>query len=379
MNDKKIKVMQFVGGFNVGGAEAIVKQYCLLFNPQIIDLIVLCIHNFHSIYDEELKRHGIKVIYVDDFIDRKLISPYCVKRVFHRILRVFIIKKVINQWKPDIIHTHLEVNSYIRHASINYNPVLVHTAHSDPEFLWNQSRAGKRDRRALEWLARHYRIYMIALHDNMRIRINNMFHIDDTVVFNNGIDIQRFLDAGKKHILRKKYGVKEDVFVVGNVASLSPVKNHSFLMDVFNHILKKEPCSELWLVGTGKNEKALKEKAKKLKIADHVVFWGRRNDIPHILKMMDVVGFPSFYEGLSVSLVESQVAGIPAIVSDKVSAFTKISNYLTFCSLDQGAEYWADRMLEYKDADVEPGYVDIENWDIQSVVKKLESYYLDLV
>ena len=95
--------------------------------------------------------------------------------------------------------------------------------------------------------------------------------------------------------------------------------------------------------------------------------------------MMDVVGFPSFYEGLSVSLVESQVAGIPAIVSDKVSAFTKISNYLTFCSLDQGAEYWADRMLEYKDADVEPGYVDIENWDIQSVVKKLESYYLDLV
>ncbi len=92
-------------------------------------------------------------------------------------------------------------------------------------------------------------------------------------------------------------------------------------------------------------------------------------------KMMDAVCFPSFYEGLSVALIESQAAGIPALVSKEVSRYTKISNLITFMELSQGAGKWADRLLEYKQNRPFPQYTQLEEWDMKNVVKRLERYY----
>ena len=62
----KIKVVQFISGMNIGGAETIVKNYCLLLDKEKMNLTLLCIHNHHSMYDKELKNAGIHVIYADD-------------------------------------------------------------------------------------------------------------------------------------------------------------------------------------------------------------------------------------------------------------------------------------------------------------------------
>ena len=110
-------------------------------------------------------------------------------------------------------------------------------------------------------------------------------------------------------------------------------------------------------------------------ILDKIVFWGKRGDVPQLLKMMDAVCFPSFYEGLSVALIESQAAGIPALVSKEVSRYTKISNLITFMELSQGAGKWADRLLEYKQNRPFPQYTQLEEWDMKNVVKRLERYY----
>ena len=61
-----IKVLQFIHGFNMGGAETIVKNYCLNFNKDNIDLYVLCWDRYNSPYDKELKDAGINVKYLCD-------------------------------------------------------------------------------------------------------------------------------------------------------------------------------------------------------------------------------------------------------------------------------------------------------------------------
>ncbi len=371
----KIKVVQFISGMNIGGAETIVKNYCLLLDKEKMNLTLLCIHNHHSMYDKELKNAGIHVIYADDEIDKRTIGPKQIKRVFHRMLRPLVLGRILRDINPDIIHSHLCVNRFIRMAGLNPQTRIVHTVHSEPEALWKKSCEGRRDMKALQCLGKQYCVKFIALHQDMKKQGDRMFGVHDTQVFHNGIDIAAFADAGEKKALRRMYRVNEAAFVIGNVASFSPVKNHAFLLDVFYELQKKHPDSFLWLAGDGGGRNAIQKKARSLGILDKIVFWGKRGDVPQLLKMMDAVGFPSFYEGLSVALIESQAAGIPALVSKEVSRYTKISNLITFMELSQGAGKWADRLLEYKQNRPFPQYTQLEEWDMKNVVKRLERYY----
>lgn len=80
-----------------------------------------------------------------------------------------------------------------------------------------------------------------------------------------------------------------------------------------------------------------------------ILFLGMRKDIPEILQAIDVVVFPSLFEGLPFSLVEAQAGGIPCLISDTIGKETKLTDLVKFFSLDAGAEAWADEILKYKD------------------------------
>lgn len=95
----------------------------------------------------------------------------------------------------------------------------------------------------------------------------------------------------------------------------------------------------------GRNKKLCKRK----KIDDKILFLGMRKDIPEILQAIDVVVFPSLFEGLPFSLVEAQAGGIPCLISDTIGKETKLTDLVKFFSLDAGAEAWADEILKYKD------------------------------
>ena len=57
---------------------------------------------------------------------------------------------------------------------------------------------------------------------------------------------------------------------------------------------------------------------------------------------MDVMVFPSIFEGLPLSLVEAQATALPCMLSDSISPMTKITDLVRFESLDATAETWAD-------------------------------------
>lgn len=376
--NEKIKVIQFIHGLTVGGAETLVKNYCLLFDKKVIDVVLICMKNHKSIYDNAIKHAGIRVIYIYDIIDKYVPGPSIIKKIIHRLLAPFVLRYYMHKENPDIIHSHLFLNQYLKYSTPKTAKLYL-TVHSEPEKLWNKSYFRQRDLKAVKWLVKHRKLRFIALHDEMKQKINNIFNVDNTVVINNGINILEYSNAGKKEELREKYKIEPGTLIIGHVGRFSIIKNQSFLIDIFLELLKKNKKSILWMIGVGEKQEDIKDKVKEYGIDNKVVFWNTREDIPCLLKMMDIFVMPSFFEGLSVALIEAQVAGIPSIVSKNIVRESAISNLVHFYSLDNSAEKWANKILEIINNKEKITYTNLDDWSMSKIVKQLERlYYLDL-
>ena len=60
---KRKKVLQFIHGFSMGGAEKLVSEYCLKMNKEKYDVSVLCFHRYNTPYEKILEDAGINVVY----------------------------------------------------------------------------------------------------------------------------------------------------------------------------------------------------------------------------------------------------------------------------------------------------------------------------
>uniref|UniRef100_UPI0011060C14 hypothetical protein n=1 Tax=Dorea longicatena TaxID=88431 RepID=UPI0011060C14 len=95
-----VKLVQFIHGFNMGGAETLVKDYCLGIDPNEVDLSVLCLEHRESGYEEILSDAGVKVTYLCD----ELLLPESRNvfvRLINRFYRIYRLKKYFSRVNPD--------------------------------------------------------------------------------------------------------------------------------------------------------------------------------------------------------------------------------------------------------------------------------------
>ncbi|GMQ60447.1 glycosyltransferase family 4 protein [Vallitalea sediminicola] len=129
-----------------------------------------------------------------------------------------------------------------------------------------------------------------------------------------GVDTKKLsgvtVDRGKK---REELGVPRAAFVILSVGELNKNKNHEVIIKA---LAKIDNRNVFYIIcGCGDREDYLRQLAKLLGIYDKVMFLGFRNDVPKIYKAADIFAFPSYREGLSVSLMEAMAAGLPVICS----------------------------------------------------------------
>lgn len=210
----------------------------------------------------------------------------------------------------------------------------------------------------------------------------------------NGIDTERFcFDEEERARVREDLRLAGE-FVLGSVGRLCGQKNQEFLLEVFAHVVKTIPESRLLLVGDGEDREQLQSLAQRLGIAERVMFCGRVSGVQELLWAMDLYLQPSRFEGLPVSVVEAQAAGLPVICSDRITKEVKIAESLEFLSLEQGALAWADAVVAKKEEidgrepqqsvrqgmrqSVRPegaARVKAAGYDIRTVVDQLERIY----
>jgi glycosyltransferase involved in cell wall biosynthesis len=134
------------------------------------------------------------------------------------------------------------------------------------------------------------------------------------VVIHNAIPIQ---DGFEKSIPRKSFtSWISDHPIVGSVGRLEVQKGYEFFLDSLPAILLLYPTLEIWLIGDGALRLELEEHCQRLGIYEHIVFWGKQNNISAFLSKMDLFVSSSLYEGLPTVVLEAMVYGVPCVVTD---------------------------------------------------------------
>ena len=199
------------------------------------------------------------------------------------------------------------------------------------------------------------------------------------IILNNGIDYNQYaFNIEKRQKIRKEFHI-EDKCVLGHIGHYSYIKNQRFLIDVFYGFHKKNKNSVLLLVGDGEDKELILDKVNKYGLENDVIFAGFRKDVPDLLSAMDVMVFPSLHEGFPLTLIEAQASKLPCVVSDTVTKDVKLSNALSFVSLDDDTDKWCseiEKMVSVNRNDIDNLAV-IENFDIKNIAKKLEKIYLN--
>lgn len=196
-------------------------------------------------------------------------------------------------------------------------------------------------------------------------------------VLPNAVECEKFrLDICKREQKRKELGI-DGKNVVGHLGRVSPPqKNHPFLIKVFAEICRLNENSVLVCIGADMTAE-LKELAESLGVLDKIMFLGQRRDVPELLSAMDVFVFPSFYEGLPVSVVEAQAAGLPVVMSDSVTDEVCCTDKIVTLSLEESEKVWAETAIEYAAKGVSDTYEQMKKagWDIKNTAVMLENYY----
>ena len=123
----------------------------------------------------------------------------------------------------------------------------------------------------------------------------------------------------------------------------------------------------------------MQTKAHALGIAEHVRFLGIRSDVSDLMQAMDVFVFPSLYEGLPVTMVEAQAAGLPCLISEKVPPECILTDSLVdILPLSESSETWAEKILEKRDFTRTDRHAEIaaHGFDITAEAVKLQEFYL---
>ena len=204
-------------------------------------------------------------------------------------------------------------------------------------------------------------------------------------VIPNGKKLDSYLfDSQIRDEYRKKYSL-QDNFVIGHVGLFNEQKNHDFLIEIFREIVKRDGGARLVLVGEGDKRPAVEQKIRGYGLTNYVIFTGKISDVHNLNKAFDITIFPSLYEGLPNVVLEWQLAGLPCVVSDVITKECCFTDLVSFLSLRDSAERWAEHALSIKLPDREAECPDIlkkansAGYNIEENAKMLKALYENLL
>ncbi len=249
---------------------------------------------------EQIEENGVEIIEIGDFN-----GPFHWEK--HRK-----IQRIIDDFQPHIIHgavyegvTMAAINGFIKKV-----PVVILEETSDP-----QNRSAKADflLRIFSWTADRF----IAIAPNVADYLINTAKIDSkkVITINNGVEIPRGVSPEEIKNLRNQYHVKPTDFVIGTVGRL--FDDHKKITDIIAAIKMVEHVDNLKLlvVGSGRDEKLIKQKAIDLGVQDKVIFTGYQFDTAPFYKLMNVFCIASQREGFGLVAAEAMLHRLPVIAT----------------------------------------------------------------
>ena len=369
-DSKVVRIAHIVGKWVGGGVEAFLMNYYKNIDHSKIQFDFICDDDSINIPYEEIEKLGGKVI---------LIPPYQKVVKYQKELR-----RVLKDGNYSIVHSHINTLSVFPLMAAKKAGIPIRIAHSHSttnKTEWKKNLMKQVLRLFAKVYPTHY--YACSEHAGRWMFGDKVYDEGKVTLVNNAIDLDNFkYDEKFRAKKRKEFDIKDSTLVVGNIGRFVTVKNHSFLIDIFNEIYKKNNDSILLLAGQGPLVDEMKGKVKGLGLENNVMFLGQIDNVYEVYQAMDLFILPSLYEGLGMVLIEAECAGLPCFASTEVPEIAKVNDNMKFISLEEDANIWADKILDaikgYERVDCTK---DVQNagYDIKLEVKKLEKKYSELL
>jgi glycosyltransferase involved in cell wall biosynthesis len=361
----KIRVLQFIPGFKYGGIETITYNLCKYIDKEKvqIDLIIETKEKLDLL--EEYKKLGCNIYRIEKF---NILNIYN----YYKQLNTFFIGN-----KYDIIHAY----------NITRTPILFLVAKKFG--IKNRVFHARTNLTSTNFFRRIiYRIFIILGKNLATKRMacsevagNYFFGNTKVIVVKNGIESNKFIyNQTTRMEIREKYNLSNN-FIIGHVGRYCDAKNHTFIIDVFKSVSEKRNDAYLMLVGDGPLLTSIKNKVEKLGLTDKVIFVGAKDDVYKYYQAMDILVFPSIYEGFGNVVVEAQASGLRVLASTNVPKSVKVTDLVDFLPLNNSNQEWARELIDkgekYERRNTHEEIVK-SGYDIIKNAAFMENYYIDL-
>lgn len=326
-----IKILHTLPALDGGGAEKIIYDYCTRM-PKDFHFDFITHTDYIGILEEKLKKSGCKIYHVPTRRENK-------KENQRRI------KEIVKSGEYDIVHVSQGYKGvHFLWVAKKYK-VPVRIAHSHMSYI-PESLKDRVVRKVATIIARSLATDLFACGDDAAKWMWG--NKNDVFIMTNAIEADKYTyDNNVRISLRKELGI-ENKIVIGNVARFSYQKNHDFIIDFAKEITQLNKDIVLLLIGRGELLEKIKARVNANRLDDYVLFLGVRSDVQKLLNVMDVFILPSRYEGLPVTLVETQANGLSSVVSSKITKEIKYADNVRYLPIDSGTEEWVECILNMK-------------------------------
>ena len=336
------KVLHVVAGLGLGGAETFLVNIYRNIDQEKVEFDFLTYYEENEIgfYDEEVIKLGAKI---------HNIQP--VKSV--GVVRfVSNLREVIKNGNYSIVHAHTDYNIGFAMLAAKMEGVKIRVAHShNTRPVKKQSLYQKLYGYSMHYLINRYATVFCACSKKAASDLFTTKNTERYVFIPNAVDMDNFLECDTDDIYKLKKSLEIPIKdkVIGHVGRYGKQKNHDFIIEIFDAVLKKRKNTYLVLVGDGPTRKDIEHKIHKLGIEEHVKILGLRKDIPTLMGVMDLFILPSLYEGFGIVLLEAQASGLPCVVSEHIQPEPDMQLGLMHSVELKHKQKWIDTIIENLD------------------------------
>jgi glycosyltransferase involved in cell wall biosynthesis len=313
-----IKVLRIINRFNLGGPTF---NAALLTRYLEDDFETLLIGGVPDEGETDslhiLEKYDVKPIIIPELIRNP--NPVSDRKAYRKI------KAIIEEFKPDIVHTHASKAGVLgRKAAISCGvKTIVHTYHGHVF----HSYFGKFKTHLIKSLERNLAkkssgiVAISNLQKDELVKKHRICAADKVKVVPLGFDLSSFLqdNPAKRAQVRNDYNIEARDVAIAIVGRLAPIKNHSFFLKVIDQLLEKGVLNiKVFIVGDGSERELIEKISNSLnkKYGQKITLTSWIFDIATFNKGMDIICLTSDNEGTPVSLIEAQASGLPVISTD---------------------------------------------------------------